>query len=122
MLLPSSDKSAESIFSHSALLSEDESQTYKQRLTYFGQTMRENGLEKMFRKLKEDPFNELARRGQESYQKKTNTIIDTLCHTLLTPEDKILLDKFFDIIIKHVPNMNSPNGRDLSRFKAALSS
>ncbi|UYV61500.1 BMS1 [Cordylochernes scorpioides] len=39
---------------------------------------------------------------------------------LLTPEDKILLDKFFDIIIKHVPN--SPNGRDLSRFKAALSS
>ncbi|UYV66058.1 hypothetical protein LAZ67_3006303 [Cordylochernes scorpioides] len=29
---------------------------------------------------------------------------------LLTPEDKILLDKFFDIIIKHVPNMNSPNG------------
>ncbi|UYV65192.1 hypothetical protein LAZ67_3003525 [Cordylochernes scorpioides] len=41
---------------------------------------------------------------------------------LLTPEDKILLDKFFDIIIKHVPKMNSPNGRDLSKFKAALSS
>ncbi|UYV70435.1 hypothetical protein LAZ67_7002975 [Cordylochernes scorpioides] len=41
---------------------------------------------------------------------------------LLMPEDKILLDKFFDIIIKHVPNMNSPNGRDLSRFKVALSS
>ncbi|UYV68879.1 hypothetical protein LAZ67_6001426 [Cordylochernes scorpioides] len=41
---------------------------------------------------------------------------------LLTPEDKILLDKFFDIIIKHVPKMNFPNGRDLSRFKATLSS
>ncbi|UYV66061.1 K02A2.6-like [Cordylochernes scorpioides] len=39
---------------------------------------------------------------------------------LLMPEDKILLEKFFDIIIKHVPNMNSPNGRDLTRFKAAL--
>ncbi|UYV67482.1 hypothetical protein LAZ67_5000868 [Cordylochernes scorpioides] len=32
---------------------------------------------------------------------------------LLTPEDKILLKKFLDTIIKHVPNMNSPNGRDL---------
>ncbi|UYV64319.1 hypothetical protein LAZ67_3000273 [Cordylochernes scorpioides] len=53
-----------------------ESQICKQRLTYFRHIMRAKGLEKLFmlgniEGREEDPYNEMARRSQESYGKVT---------------------------------------------------